>query len=426
MTTRHSHSPAPEPDIDELAHRISYHPDKRLELFRELSPTEQSALLLHLTKHIQYDLISRLDKREIVSILKHLDNDEATDVLQLLPPRRQKPILRDLSDKLRTDIGLLLTFDPQTAAGLMNLDYIQVDASAPIAKVAAQVKVHEMRTGKLPVILVVRRGKLFGFLPGYRLASSKAEETAGQHSKKIETIAYNARLDEVLDLFRRHPHDKIAVLGDAGNVLGIIFSDDILRVLRERESASLYDFAGVSDEESVFDPVRRKVGFRYKWLMINLATTFLAAFTVSLFDDTIAKYVLLAVYMPIVAGMGGNAGTQTLAVLVRGVALKQITFETLWQTLRSELGAGFVNGLINGLLVALIVTFKDGDARIGLILAAAMVINLIVAAAFGTIVPLIMKKLGKDPASSATIFITTATDVFGFLAFLGLATLLLA
>jgi magnesium transporter len=218
----------------------------------------------------------------------------------------------------------------------------------------------------------------------------------------------------------------VAVLDDENNVIGIIYSDDVLKLIQEQESSSLYDFAGVSAEEGVADTAKRKVKFRYKWLIINLATAFLAAFVVGQFQETISQYVLLAVYMPIVAGMGGNAATQTLAVMVRGIAMRQIgDVKTALKTLKSEAGAGIVNGLINGFLVAFIVLLKDHDPAIALILALAMVINLLVAAIFGTIVPLIMSKLHKDPAASATIFITTATDVLGFLAFLGLATVIL-
>jgi magnesium transporter len=144
-----------------------------------------------------------------------------------------------------------------------------------------------------------------------------------------------------------------------------------------------------------------------------------------LFEHTLDKYVLLAIYMPIVAGMGGNAATQTLAVLVRGIALKQIELKTAFKTLKNEIGAGLANGLINGIIVAGVVILMNHDLKLALVLALAMVINLFVAAFFGTLVPLIMSKLGKDPAASATIFITTATDVLGFMAFLGLATIIL-
>jgi magnesium transporter len=196
-------------------------------------------------------------------------------------------------------------------------------------------------------------------------------------------------------------------------------------LIEEHEASSLYDFAGISEEESVTDSAKRKVHNRYRWLVLNLGTAFLAAFTVSQFEDVLGRYVLLAAYMPIVAGMGGNAATQTLAVLVRGISLKQIELKTAWKTLRSELGASLVNGLVNGLLVAAIVIILNNNVQIAAVLAFAMVANLLVAAFFGTLVPLIMHKLGKDPAASATIFITTATDVLGFMVFLGLASMVL-
>ena len=175
----------------------------------------------------------------------------------------------------------------------------------------------------------------------------------------------------------------------------------------------------------MLDGAADKVKFRYKWLIINLGTAFLASFVVSLFGSTISKYVLLAVYMPIIAGMGGNAATQTMAVMVRGIALKQIDLKSPFNALKKEVLAGAINGIINGIIVALVVIIINHDLMIALILAMAMVANLIVAGFFGTLIPLVMKRLGKDPASSATIFITTATDVLGFLAFLGLAKLLL-
>jgi magnesium transporter len=262
-------------------------------------------------------------------------------------------------------------------------------------------------------------------LPGHELGFIRTHEKIGKYVKRLLTIRSSASHKEVVEFFRSHPHNKVAVLDENNNVVGIIYSDDVLRLLQEQESSSLYGFAGVSAEENVTDPAKRKVKFRYKWLIINLGTAFLAASVVGLFEETITKYVLLAVYMPIVAGMGGNAATQTLAVVVRGIALKQIELKNAFRTLKNELGAGFINGLINGFLVAFIVLVKDREPAIALILALAMVLNLIVAALFGTIVPLIMQKLRKDPATSATIFITTATDVLGFLAFLGLATLIL-
>jgi magnesium transporter len=292
--------------------------------------------------------------------------------------------------------------------------------------VAKKFKLHEKRTGRLPVILATKEQRLAGFLPGHELGFVRTNEKIAKYVKRLPTVHHSASQDDVMDIFRSHPHNKVAVLDDENNVIGIIYSDDVLKLMQEQESSSLYDFAGVSAEEGVADSAKRKVKFRYKWLIINLATAFLAAFVVGQFQETISQYVLLAVYMPIVAGMGGNAATQTLAVMVRGIAMRQIgDIKTALKTLKNEAGAGMINGLINGFLVAFIVLLKDHDPAIALILALAMVINLLVAAVFGTIVPLIMSKLHKDPAASATIFITTATDVLGFLAFLGLATVIL-
>ena len=199
----------------------------------------------------------------------------------------------------------------------------------------------------------------------------------------------------------------------------------MLQLIEKEQGSSLYNFAGIKQEESVTDTAKNKVRNRYRWLIINLGTAFLAAFTVSLFSNTLDKYVLLAIYMPIVAGMGGNAATQTLAVQVRGISLRQIDLSNAWMSLRNELGAGLVNGIINGIIVFTVVMVVNHDFKIAMVLGLAMIINLLVASTFGTLVPLIMKRLGKDPATSATIFITTATDILGFLAFLGLATIVL-
>lgn len=404
---------------------ILFRKDKRKELFLELDQTQRLELLNSVTNTVKKDILQHIPDQDVVGVLEMLDPDDATDMLQLIGPKKRERVLLLLSVGLKDSLSTLLEFDPETAAGLMTLDYIQVNDSDNISSVAKKFKQHEKVTGRLPVILVMKNEHLTGFLPGHELGFASRSELIGKYVKRIPTISYAASHDQVLQKFHSHPHSKVAVLNDAGNVLGIIYSDDILKVMQDQEASTLYDFAGIRQEESVTDSARRKVQNRYRWLIINLATAFLAAATIGLFEDTLEKYVLLAIYMPIVAGMGGNAATQTLAVQVRGIALKQIELKTAWRTLKNELGAAFINGLINGVLVAVVVLVLNRDAQIAIILALAMVINLLVAAVFGTLVPLIMEKLGKDPAASATIFITTATDVLGFLAFLGLATAIL-
>ncbi|MBA2279136.1 magnesium transporter [Candidatus Saccharibacteria bacterium] len=406
---------------------ILFRKDKRVELFLALPIDKRIDVLDSLTRTVKRDVLMHIPEEDLAEILQTVDPDEATDILQVLSPKKRESVLLVLSQDLKDSISTLLEFDAETAAGLMTLDYIQVDISDNVADVAKKFKQHEKRTGRPPVILAQKEdGKLAGFLPGHELGFARKSEVIEKYVKRIPTISYAATHDEVMDMFTSHPHAKVAVLNDSDAVVGIIYSDDILKLIQESEASTLYDFAGIHAEESVADSARNKVKNRYRWLIINLATAFLASFVVSQFEATLTSYVLLAVYMPIVAGMGGNAATQTLAVIVRGIALKQIELKTAWRTLRNEMGAGLFNGLINGVLVAVVVILVNHDYKIALILAMAMVINLLVAAFFGTLVPLIMSKLGKDPAASATIFITTATDVLGFLVFLGLATAVLA
>ncbi len=405
---------------------VLFKQDKRTQLFLELSPHKRLLLLRSLTPSVRKDILLHVPDSDLVELLHMVDPDEATDMLQLLTAKKRESVLQLVSAELKSSLSTLLEFDAETAAGLMTLDYVQVKSDDTIADVAKKFKNHEKSTGRPPVILAMKEdGKLAGFLPGHELGFGRSSEHIGKYVKRLPSISYAATHDEVIHMFHTHPHAKVAVKNDGGDVIGIIYSDDVLNLMQDKEASSLYDFAGIRQEESIADSARRKVLNRYQWLIINLGTAFLAAFTIGRFEAILNEFVLLAVYMPIVAGMGGNAATQTLAVMVRGISLGQIDLKTAGRTLRNELGAGFINGIINAVLVATVVVIVNGDFKIALVLALAMVINLVVAAFFGTLVPLVMTKLGKDPAASATIFITTATDVLGFLAFLGLATVVL-
>lgn len=412
--------------LRQLVLELSYHPRERLALFRSYEELQQIALLKQLSKHVLKDLVNRLPPEELIPLLEKMDPDEATDIIRLLTKKRSEQVVEGINDRLKQDITMLLSFKPDTAADLMSLNYIKVTDNEKISALSDKVLIHEKRTGKLPVILVLNENqKLLGFIPGFKLAIAKATDLASQHVSKIATIDFDTKEHDVLDFFSQHPHSKVVVLGSNDNILGIIYSDDVIKLMQDEDSASLYNFAGVNDEESIYDSSQRKIKFRHKWLIVNLVTAFLAAFTVSLFHEVIEKQVLLAVYMPIVAGMGGNAGTQTLAVMVRGLDNADLGWPEIWRTLRNEVKAAFVNGSINGIIVFAILAIFNRNYMVGLILGTAMVSNLMVSATFGTLVPVLLKKAGKDPASSATVFITTATDVLGFMVFLGLATILL-
>lgn len=404
-------------------------PEKRIDIFKKMDPADQVQACLTLNKYIVYGLLSSLTDEKLAALIEYAEPDEATDILQLFAKEKQKRLLDQVGQETREALKTLLNFDPESAAGIMNPDFIQVDEMESIAEVSRRFKSHEKRTGRPPAIIAIKQKGdkkiLAGYLPGHDLGFARPRDKVKKFIRKISSIPSQATHDDVIALFHNRPNTKVAVLGNKGQIMGIIYSDDILRLLKERESMSLYDFAGVSKEESVFDSAASKIKFRYKWLIINLATSFLASFTVGIFNDEISKYVILAIYMPIIAGMGGNAGTQAMAVIVRGITLKQIENGSIAKILKNEIISGFVNGIINGFIVAAISYIAHRDPLFSAILFSAMAVNLVIAAAAGTLIPLVMHRLGKDPASSATIFITTATDVLGFLAFLGLASIIL-
>jgi len=315
-----------------------------------------------------------LTEEKQIDALEHLDPNDATDLLQELPKKIRDDLLEKVDKDIQHELVTLLEFDPDSAAGLMSLDYVQADVSMKMEEIAEKVKTHEHRTGRVPIILILDENKLKGYLPIFKLGITNPKEKAEKYIKPIHTIHHGAKAKDVLRIFENDPHGKLAVL-NGDKILGIIYSEDILRLVNQQRSHSLDEFAGIRHEETVFDSARSKFLFRYKWLIINLATAFLAAFVVSLFEDTISKTVLLAVYMPIVAGMGGNAGTQTLAVMVRGMALHDLKWGSILNALQNEVIAGFLNGLINGAIVLFIVYFFNHNLLVGIVLAAAMVIN---------------------------------------------------
>lgn len=395
-------------------------------IFSEIPKNKQGFILIKLSKKIQKQILDVLDDDEIIDMLDYLDLDDITDIIQNLNSKRKKNIIEKLNDTIKKEVEFLLEFDPQTAAGLMNLDYVEVEENLTFNQLPKIIRKHEKRTGKFPTIFIVKDGFLKGELSSQHLILHRKNEKIGKYCKPIPKIEHHQKHKKIIQLFKEHPHDKIAVLDDKKRVLGIIYSDDILSLLEKNSNKSLGHFAGVNEEEDVLDSFLFKVKNRYIWLIINLATAFLAASVVGLFDETISKFVVLAMYMPIVAGMGGNSATQTLAVFVRGISLGEIALDKrAIKSIINEILAGITNGIIIGVIATIVSLLWNKNLMLGFVIGMAMIINLVIAGFFGSIIPLIMNKLGKDPAASATIFITTATDIFGFFAFLGLASLLL-
>jgi magnesium transporter len=394
--------------------------------FRQLSRAHQRELFFRLPESVQEALVADMSPTQLKQFVRRLDPDEATDVLGFADEETRTTVLRRIDEDRREKIEFLLEFSPETAAGHMSLDYVTVGVERTLTEIARRVRRYEERTDRFPTILVTDGDRLVGQLPGGTLALTDEDVDIRDHLVETPTVRYDSPDTDVVEVFRSNPERSVAVLDGDGSVLGVIYAGDLLGVIEEVAGETLYEFTGVQEEESVLDGPLVKVKSRYKWLIINLGTAFLAAAVVGLFEDTIAAFTLLAVYMPVVAGMGGNAGTQSMAVTVRGIALGQVSLSTGGRAVLNEVVAGGANGAITGVLVAVIAAVFNRSPLLGLVLGVSMVLNLVIAGFFGTLIPLVLSRLGKDPATSATIFITTATDVLGFLVFLGLARAVLA
>ena len=413
-------------NIKQIAHDLTYHPQKRLERFRTLSVPEQATALELLSPHVRQNIFIHLKDGELVNLLDQVDMQDAKKLLLLIEnKKRREKIIGRVKSELKEKAEYFLRFHPKATISLINFNYLLLSEETTIGEVADAINEHYQEVGKLPEVLVHKNGLLLGEVPLAVLVRESNAKKIKHFVASVTSVEYRTNIQKIINSFTKNTHKKVIVLDHDGSVIGIIYSDDALALFGNQPAAAFYDFAGVADTERSFDSIGTKVKNRYKWLIINLATAFLAASVVGLFENTLSQLVILAMYMPIIAGMGGNAATQTLAVIVRGITVGEISIKNGLPAILKEVSAGFLNGAITGVIVALVATLWSGNPLLGLVLFAAMVINLVIAGFFGALIPLTMKALGKDPATSAIIFITTATDVFGFFAFLGLATLVL-
>ncbi|WP_394739072.1 magnesium transporter [Natronococcus roseus] len=393
--------------------------------FTDLPRGEWRDVFFALPEHVREVLVADMDRGQLETFIDRLDPDEVTDVLGYVDEETREALLATLNTRRREKIDFLLSFDPESAAGLMSLDYVTVDRNRDFSEVTERVRRFENRTDRVPTIFVTDGDELLGELPGAVLSvADRQTESITDYVRETPHVRYDRDDEEVLDVFRRNRERSVAVLDEEEDILGVIHADDLLMLVEEARGETLYEFTGVDEEESVLDGPGEKIRRRYKWLILNLGTAFMAAAVVGLFESTIAAVAILAAYMPVVAGMGGNAGTQAMAVTVRGISLNEVSLNTGKRVVVNEVIAGAVNGLITGALVAVIAiafSYAEFGILLGAVIGISMVANLVIAGFFGAITPLLLDRLGLDPATSATIFITTATDVLGFFVFLGLA-----
>jgi magnesium transporter len=402
-------------------------PAKREIVWEFVDPELEGDVLIELNEEVRSELISGMDAEELIAATEGMEVDDLADLIGDLPETLNERVLRSMDAQDRERLSAVLGFEEDSAGGLMNLDAVTV---RPDVTVEVVLRYLRMR-GELPdrtdrLFVVNRHDQYLGGLDITRLLTEDPEATVGEvMDSSVEGISPGTPALEVAKLFEDHDLVSAAVVADDGKLLGRITIDDVVDVIREEAEHSVLSMAGLDEDEDTFAGVRSSARRRSVWLAANLGTAFLAANVVGLFEATIEKVVALAVLMPIVASMGGIAGSQTLVLIIRGMALGHVEQTNARWLLRREIAVGLLNGLVVATLVGLAAGLWFREWTIGLIIFAALMINLFAAALAGVGVPLFLKRMGIDPAIAGGVILTTVTDVVGFASLLGLGTFFL-
>lgn len=408
----------------EIAHLLESLPREDREKVWSLIDLEINGdILLYVNDDVREQLIDHAANDELVAAAKQLETDDLADIIVDLPNDVTESVMESLDVQHRQRLEAALSFPPDSAGGLMNTDTITVRED-----LALDVVIRYLRfLGKVPemtdnLIVVDRDGHYIGTMLLTDLLTKHAATKVHEiMSADAEAIPATMSARDVANKFEHKDLVSAPVVDDKNRLLGRITIDDVVDVIRDEADHSLMSMAGLSEEDDMFAPVVRSSRRRTIWLGVNLLTALLASWVIGQFEATIEKLVALAVLMPIVASMGGIAGSQTLTLVIRGIATGQIGSSNARRLLNKELAVGILNGMIWAIVVALIAFFWFDDKMLSYIIAAAILVNLIVAALAGATIPMILHKMKIDPALAGGVVLTTVTDVIGFLAFLGMA-----
>ncbi|MCJ7602800.1 MAG: magnesium transporter [Desulfobulbaceae bacterium] len=402
-------------------------PQSVWELLSLMQPWKRAAVFGYFTLEFQVYLTENINKDELADLLTEMSADERVDLFKRLPEDAQESVFPLLAKAEREDIRKLSSYDENMAGSVMTSEYVTLTPDLTVTQ--ALEKLRRQWPGKETIYYayVIGEGRRFlGFVSLRKLILSKLSAYVGD-IMKAEAIYIRATdpREKAAELIAKYDLLALPVVNGGDALVGIITHDDALDVVTEEATEDMLRMASTDSEEYENSSILQSIRLRSPWLTLNLGTAMLSSFTVSLFQDTISHYVILAALMPIIAGLGGNAGTQTLAVTVRGIALGKVTLGRGREVIMKEAGVGLLNGVIIGLLVGAIALFGFHKPWLGLIMLLAMVCNLIIAGLIGSAIPLALKALKLDPALGSSVFITAATDISGFFVFLSLATLMM-
>ena len=407
-----------------IAHLIESSPPKtRSVLWQLIDKDSEGEVIQYLNEDLQNDILRELNAEQVAELTEGLETDDLADILQQLPQQVTSQVLQAMGQQDRHRVETVLSYDEDTAGGLMNTDTITVRRNHTVELVLRYLRRHESIPEMTDNILVVNRDdELLGILPLREVLVSDPNTSVREVMREdIEAIPVDMEATQIAQLFEQHDWVSAPVVDNNEKLLGRITIDDVVDVIRDSTEHSLMSMAGLDEEDDTFAPIIKTAKRRALWLGVNLMTAVLASVVIYLFQDTIDQVVYLAVLMPIVANMGGVAGTQTLTLVIRSLALGHITPSNIRWLLTRELGVAVLNGALWAFVISLIAFMWYRDLLLSYIIASAMLINLVTAALAGAYLPLFLKRIKIDPALAGSVALTTVTDSIGFFAFLGLA-----
>jgi len=412
----------------EIAHLLeSLRPAEREVVWELVDAEDDGEVLLHVNDEVRMGLIRGMDAQELLAATEDLDIDDLADLFADLPETVTRQLLRSMDDQNRQRLAGVLAYAEDSAGGLMNTDTVTVRPDVALDVVIRYLRMREDLPEDTDRLFVVNRyGRLLGTLTLARLLSNDPSVTIAEvMDTEVKGIPAETSARDVAKLFEDRDLVSAPVVDNEGVLLGRITIDDVVDVIRDQADHSLMTMAGLDEDEDMFAPVLSSARRRALWLGINLATATLAASVVGLFEATLDQIVALAVLMPIVASMGGIAGSQVLTIIIRGLALGQLERSNVRWFIGKQLAVVGLNAVLLSIVVGLIAYFWFGSPSIGLIIGSALIINLLIATIAGCGVPLLLKRFNIDPALAGPVVVMTFTDVMGFLVFLGLGTIYL-
>ena len=410
------------------------HPADAADIIEHLGQNDRESLIklnnfnidpevfIELNESVQSEIIAYLSPETIVTLLKNLESDDAITILENVDEKDKNAILSSLPPKDRFALLESLSYPEDTAARIMQREFTAVPSNWSVGQTIDYLRENkDLPDDFLEIFIIDEEFKPIGTVPSSKvLTTSREAKMLSIMSESQLLIPVDMDKEEVGNVFENYNLNSAAVVDKTNKLVGMIMYDDVLTVLKEEAEEDALRLAGVGDEE-ITDGVFKKTRRRFNWLLLNLFTAFLATGVISLFGATIEQMVVLAFLMPIVASMGGNAGMQTLAVTVRTLATNDLTKNNFTQNILKEFNIGVLNGIIFAIISALVVHLWFGDNLLSLIISMSMIVTMMVAGLFGIVVPLTLKKMGIDPAIASSVFVTTITDVIGFVSFLGVS-----